>query len=71
MQNFINFLAKNNRIKNKQQYENKKYDITGIEAISYRQSAEILSNVLGRWISYVDVLEEYARESMKNTGMKT
>ena len=62
--------AKNNGTKSKQQYENKKYDITGNEAISYSQSAEILSNILGRRISYVNVSEEDARKAMKNTGME-
>jgi uncharacterized protein YbjT (DUF2867 family) len=62
--------AKNNGTKSKQQYENKKYDITGNEAISHSQSAEILSNILGRRISYVNVSEEDARKAMKNTGME-
>ena len=62
--------AKNNGTKSKQQYENKKYDITGNEAVSYSQSAEILSNILGRRISYVNVSEEDARKAMKNTGME-
>jgi uncharacterized protein YbjT (DUF2867 family) len=63
-------LAKNNGTKSKQQYENKKYDITGNEAISYSQSAEILSSILGRRISYVNVSEEEASKAMKNTGME-
>ena len=62
--------AKNNGTKSKQQYENKKYVITGNEAVSYSQSAEILSNILGRRISYVNVSEEDARKAMKNTGME-
>ena len=62
--------AKNNGTKSKQQYENKKYDITGNEAVSYSQSAEILSNILGGRISYVNVSEEDARKAMKNTGME-
>ena len=63
-------LAKNNGSKSKQQHEYKKYDITGHEAISYSQAAEILSNVLGRRISYVNVTEEDARNAMKKMGME-
>ena len=63
-------LAKTNESKSKQQHENKKYDITGHEAISYGQAAEILSNVLGRRISYVNVTEEDARKAMKKMGME-
>jgi uncharacterized protein YbjT (DUF2867 family) len=62
-------LAKNNESKSKQQHEYKKYDITGHEAISYSQAAEILSKTLGRKISYVNVTEEDAREAMKKMGM--
>jgi uncharacterized protein YbjT (DUF2867 family) len=66
-------LAKNNEIKSKQQqqqHEHKKYGITGNEALSYSQAAEILSNVLGRRISYVNITEEDARKAMKKMGME-
>jgi uncharacterized protein YbjT (DUF2867 family) len=63
-------LAKNNEIKSKQQHEYKKYGITGNEALSYSQAAEILSNVLGRRISYVNITEEDARKAMKKMGME-
>jgi uncharacterized protein YbjT (DUF2867 family) len=56
-------------IKNHSQYENKGYAITGQEALSYGQAAEILSKKLGRTISYVDILEESARNGMKGAGM--
>ena len=49
---------------------NEKYDITGNEAISYSQSAEILSNALGRRITYVNITEEVARKAMKKMGME-
>ena len=49
---------------------NTKYDITGNEALSYSQGAEILSNVLGRRISYVNVADEDARNAMKKIGME-
>ena len=58
------------RSKSKQQYENKKYGITGSDALSYSQAAEILSKALGRKISYVNITEEDARKSMKNLGME-
>jgi uncharacterized protein YbjT (DUF2867 family) len=41
----------------------------GQEAISYRQTAEILSKEVGRRISYVDIPEEGARERMKHISM--
>jgi uncharacterized protein YbjT (DUF2867 family) len=63
-------LAKNNGTKNKQQYEYKKYGITGNEALSYSQAAEILSNALSRRISYVNITEEDARKAMKKMGME-
>jgi len=63
-------LAKNNGTKNNHQYEYQKYDVTGNEALTYSQAAEILSNVLGRRISYVNVTEEDARNAMKKMGME-
>lgn len=43
--------------------------ITGPEALSYYQAAEILSNVTGRKIDYVNVTEGDARGGMKEMGM--
>ena len=63
-------LAKNNGTKNNQQHENKKYGITGNKALSYSQVAEILSNVLGRRIAYVNVTDEDARNAMKKMGLE-
>ena len=63
-------LLNKNEGKSKQQYENKKYGITGSDALSYSQAAEILSKALGRKISYVNITEEDARKSMKNLGME-
>lgn len=54
----------------KQQYENKAYHITGQEALSYSQAAEILSKVIGRKISYIDIPEEDARKGMREMGME-
>ena len=62
-------LTKNNGNRG-QQYENKAYDITGPEALSYSQAAEIISKEIGRKISYVDIPEEDARKAMKGIGME-
>jgi uncharacterized protein YbjT (DUF2867 family) len=48
-----------------QQHANKAYDITGSDALSYSQAAEILSSEVGKKILYIDVTEEYARKAMK------
>lgn len=50
-------------------HEGKAYDITGAEALSNEEIAEILSHVLGRKIKYVDVSEETASQGMKSAGM--
>lgn len=53
----------------KKYHINKMYDITGQEALSYSQVAEILTNEIGKKISYVDVTEDAARKGMKEIGM--
>lgn len=50
---------------NGSQHINKVYDITGPEALSHGQIAEILSKETGRRISYVDISEEDQRNRMK------
>ena len=50
-------------------HKNKTYLITGPEAQSYHQMAELLSNATGEKISYVNVSEEEARAAMKGMGM--
>ena len=50
-------------------YNNKKYLITGPEALSYHQIAELLSNATGKKISYVNISDEEARAGMKEMGM--
>jgi uncharacterized protein YbjT (DUF2867 family) len=47
----------------------KAYTITGPEAISYEDAARILSEQVGKKISYVNVSEEQTREGMKSMGM--
>src|SRR5215467_4042014 len=46
----------------------KAYTITGPEALSYSRVADILSNVKGKKISYVNVSEEDTRAGMKAMG---
>lgn len=50
-------------------HEGKAYDITGSEALSNEQIAEILSTVVGRRINYVDISEDAASLGMKAAGM--
>jgi uncharacterized protein YbjT (DUF2867 family) len=50
-------------------HEGKTYVITGPEALTFQQVAEILSSVLGRKIEYVDVPLAAAREGMRQSGM--
>jgi uncharacterized protein YbjT (DUF2867 family) len=48
---------------------NKTYMVTGPEALSYHQTAEILSNVTGKKIDYVNISDDEAREAMKGVGL--
>ncbi|MDR7071519.1 SDR family oxidoreductase [Fictibacillus barbaricus] len=50
-------------------HENKAYYLSGPEAISFQKMAEILSDVTGKSIRYVDVPAESARQSMLDAGM--
>lgn len=59
----------NNSNGGSQQYKNKAYDITGQESLSYRQVADILSNEVGKKISYMDITEDDARNGMEQIGM--
>jgi uncharacterized protein YbjT (DUF2867 family) len=54
---------------NESKHGRKAYNITGPNAISYAQAAEILSNEVGRKIKYLDISEDQAREGMKAIGM--
>ena len=54
----------------RQYHKNKTYDITGRDALSYGQVAEILSNEVGRKISYVDITEDDARKGMIQIGVE-
>jgi uncharacterized protein YbjT (DUF2867 family) len=48
---------------------NKSYVITGPEALSYHQAADILSNATGKKIDYVNISDAEAREGMKEAGL--
>lgn len=50
-------------------HEGKAYELTGGEALSNDQVAEILSRQLGNTIRYIDVPESAARDSMLQGGM--
>ncbi len=50
-------------------HNDKAYTITGPEALSYGQAAEILSEYIGRKISFVNIAEDDARGMIKNIGM--
>jgi uncharacterized protein YbjT (DUF2867 family) len=52
----------------KSRHIGKAYTITGPEALSYYQVAEILSNATGKKIDYVNVSEEVTRQGMKDMG---
>lgn len=51
------------------QHTRKAYDITGGEALSYGQAAEILSKEVGKKVNYVNISDEDARKGMKDIGM--
>jgi uncharacterized protein YbjT (DUF2867 family) len=50
-------------------HNNKAYLVTGPEALSYHQAAEILTVVTGKKIDYVSISNEEAREGMKEMGI--
>jgi uncharacterized protein YbjT (DUF2867 family) len=49
-------------------HNGKAYNITGPEAISFGQAARILSEQVGKKISYVSISEDVARKGMKEIG---
>ncbi|MGH9964802.1 MAG: NmrA family NAD(P)-binding protein, partial [Nitrososphaeraceae archaeon] len=48
---------------------NKTYMVTGPEALSYHQAADILSSATGKKIDYVNISDEEARGGMKEAGL--
>ena len=51
------------------EHTDKAYDITGPEAISYGEAAEILSSEAGKKINYVNISDEDTRTGMKAMGL--
>ena len=49
-------------------YMNEAYDITP-EALTYRQVANIISDKVGKKITYIDIAEDTAREGLKQIGI--
>jgi uncharacterized protein YbjT (DUF2867 family) len=60
-------LSENNGIT---QHENKAYVITGPEALPYSQATEIISEEIGKKISYIDTEEEDARKVMESMSIE-
>ena len=52
-------------------HENKIYELTGPEALSYDEIAAQLSQVVGKPVSYIDVPPAVAEQSMIDVGMPT
>lgn len=50
-------------------HENKTYDLTGPEAISYTTVAKVLSDAVGKTVTYVNVPPDMARKAMKSMGL--
>ncbi len=50
-------------------HENAIFHITGQEALSFGQAAEIISLEIGMKVSYINIPEEDARKQMKDMGM--
>ena len=54
---------------NDNQQKGRAYNLTGGEALSYGQAAEILSKAVGKKINYVNVTDQDARKGMKDMSM--
>jgi len=50
-------------------HNGKSFTLTGSEAISYRHAANILSQHIGREISYENISEDDTRKGIKEMGM--
>jgi uncharacterized protein YbjT (DUF2867 family) len=50
-------------------HNGKSFTLTGPEAISYRDAANILSQHIGREISYENISEDDTRKGIKEIGM--
>ena len=54
---------------NDNQQKGRAYNLTGGEALSYGQAAEILSKAVGKKVNYVNVTDQDARKGMKDMSM--
>ena len=54
---------------NQDRHQGKAYNVTGGEALSNAEVAEIISSVTGKKITYVDVPDDAAEKSMRDMGM--
>ena len=52
-----------------ERHAGKAYDIGGAEALSYEDTAKILSREVGKRINYVNISENDFRQGMKEIGM--
>ena len=50
-------------------HEGKTYDITGPAALTHAEMASVLSDVLGRHVTFVDIPEAAMRESLRQFGL--
>ncbi|WP_347157731.1 SDR family oxidoreductase [Pontibacter chitinilyticus] len=50
-------------------HEGKVYELTGPEALSNQEAAQVLSEVIGKPVTFVDMPEEAARSGMLNQGV--
>ncbi|MGC1134505.1 MAG: hypothetical protein WA941_16875 [Nitrososphaeraceae archaeon] len=55
--------------RNDNRHNEKIYTITGVQVLSYYQTAEILSKTTGKKTNYVSVSEEEFRQEMKDSGI--
>jgi uncharacterized protein YbjT (DUF2867 family) len=51
------------------EHDGKAYALSGPEALTYGEAADVLSRVLGKTVRYVPVSDENARNSMIGSGM--
>ncbi|HEY7571583.1 MAG TPA: SDR family oxidoreductase [Nitrososphaeraceae archaeon] len=52
-----------------EQHIDKTYNVTGPESLSYKQAAEILSNQIGKKISYINITDDEAKQGLKDIGV--
>jgi uncharacterized protein YbjT (DUF2867 family) len=65
----VQALSKSRSKNGESKHIGKAYDITGSEALSYGQAAEILSKEIEKKVNYVNISDEDARKGMKDMGV--